>query len=216
MAASEQSLSALLASGLGSKQNHVNLKQGRHWLLAEFLSGVVDVLILEIESTSMLETRGFTALLFETMPEVKEQFAALDELGFLELGDSLSLEVKRRNVKRVGLVVLAVSRVTSGWGAKKDRVMSDDGSLLPISHFDERAIVESFNSALVKVGEYLRAHGYTRKPVIACPRICQGIGGALWSDVQTALNKAFDGTGYTMEVYAHKDPDSRVTVGKNK
>ena len=85
MAASEQSLSALLASGLGSKKNHVNLKQGRHWLLAEFLSGIVDVLVLEIESTSMLETKGFTALFFDTMPEVKEQFAALDELGFLEL-----------------------------------------------------------------------------------------------------------------------------------
>lgn len=216
MAASEQSLSALLTSGLGSKQNHVNLKQGRHWLLAEFLSGIVDVLILEVESTSMLETKGFTALFFESMPEVKEQFTALDELGFLELGDSLSLEVKRRNVKRVGLVVLAVSRVTSGWGAKKDRIKSEDGSLLPVSHFNERAITESFNSALVKVEAYLRSNGYTRKPVIACPRICQGIGGALWSDVQTVLNQAFDGTGHTLDAYTPKDPDARVTVGKNK
>jgi hypothetical protein len=216
MAVSEQSLSALLAAGIGSKQNHVNLRQGRHWLLAEFLSGIVDVLVLEIESTYMLETKGFTALFFETLPEVKTQFEAADELGFLELGDSFGVEVKRRNVKRPGLVVLAVSRVSSGWGAKKDRIQSEDGSLLPVSHFDADAITRAFDSALTKVTDYMKSHGYTRKPVIACPRICQGVGGALWLDVQAALNRAFDGTGYTLEAYVPNDPDARVTVGKNK
>lgn len=206
--ASEQQLLALLSSGVGSKKNNVITKTERGWLLGDFVTGRVDVLILETELSSMLNTLGFTRSVLESFPEAKAKLSTSDFLDFVELGSAFAVEVTRPKARRKGILVFAVSRVRSGWGEAKDRRPADGSKrLLPVDHFNERALSDSFKDAAALIKKSWADRKSTKSPVVACPRFCQGVGGRPWSDVVSAINAGLDGSGITVTAYVQSKTD---------
>ena len=99
---------------------------------------------------------------------------------------------------------------------RRDRVMrKHDNFLMPVSHFYPEAITHALNSVFDFTDD-LVASGIAKKHVnIACPRLCRGVGGSFWSDVETAILQAVDSHKKNIRVYLPRNPDNEVILGDN-
>jgi hypothetical protein len=218
---SEERLKELVLSGIGSKPYNVQRVIGAN-MVADFVSCKLDVILVECDCEGKYTT-GMQVSLLEKFPELKEQVDAIPESA-RTLGSIVPITVMRKHKNKrgvstgftLGYIVNVYTRKTSGWGMRRDRVMrKHDNFLMPVSHFYPEAITQALNSVF-DFADSLVAAGLAKKHVnIACPRLCRGVGGSLWSDVETAILQAVDSHKKNIRVYLPRNPDNEIVQGDN-
>ena len=218
---SEERLKELVASGIGSKPYNVQRVIGAN-MVADFVSCKLDVILVECDCEGKYST-GMQTSLMEKFPELKELVDAIPAEA-RTLGAIVPITVMRKHKNKrgvstgftVGYIINVYTRKSSGWGMRRDRVLrKHDGFLMPVSHFYPAAITQALDSAFAYTEE-LNASGIAKKNVaIACPRMCRGVGGAFWSDVETAILQSVDAHKKNIRVYLPRNPDNEIIPGDN-
>lgn len=212
---SEERLKQLVSSGIGSKPYNINKVVGSN-IVADFMDCKIDVLVIECDCQGNYSS-GMQVSLLEKFPELKQLLAEIPEEA-RTLGNIVPITVVRRFKHGVapGYIINAYTRKTSGWGMRRERVVrKHDGFLMPVSHFYPDAITDALSKAFEYAAFLVGKKLLHKRDTIACPRICRGVGGANWSDVETAILKAVDAAKTDIRVYLPRNPDNQVILGDN-